>query len=1370
MESRTSSEIFENRLFDAEFFAVGLLEEGKRFFGDRTMVLKTFQDNLASAFNGIDNWGNIEANVRTKIILPILKFLDWPFLEEKTYSVQGRQLRPDYVLFHDEASADAPDAGDIDSTEKRVFLLQSEAPMLPKGVEVFLEAKAADKKLDTAKARVSENPYLQLLDYLNNAGIDRGFLCNGRELWLVDASSRTPNKRYVKVDLEALAKEGTPEDWQVFMVLFARRSHVELLPAVSEKTGQKTLFQRVKHLDWEQKTLSECELRNVIYGTDGNPSMIELIGKALYRAALRQGKEPAPAKIFANAQFLAFRLLFLAFFESKYLKAHVLPRNCAYADTSLWKIFQNSAEATGDSKGWFSAWRNLQMLFCVIDKGDQNLFIPLFNGGLFSDENAPMLAWPRILNNREIHEILKMLFLYEDKRRDFSALSVTQLGTIYEGLLGFEFRIASEKIWYLDYKTGGKGREEGYYSLADYAKIKANKKVSILSETKYEKGDLYFVGSSNSRKTTASYYTPSSLSAPLVKRAIDHLLDNLDKDRSTGKGKDCSILDVRILDSACGSGHLLVESLNYLTSQALSRIDNDPRLKAALDEEKSRIAEEFKRLELIADGEEQDIDEMAILKRILLKKNIYGVDLHPFSVELTCLSLWIETFIFGTPLSFLAHHIKHGNSLVGCSRSKFDQALSDAENKFGLSREKYQQKRTRLFELYQKLSSLRDTTVEDLQDSKRIYREEILHIIEEMNLFFDCVTMKEFKMLQGQRTLPCMELFESIDAWLHKPDSTRGKEQDVKQDKAGQKLVDEIHRYKEEYAFFNWQLEFPEAFANGGTSGFHVIIGNPPWDKTKFSDADFFSQFSADYRTASNSRKAEIQADVLCNAAIARRYENEKEGIRLLNEYYKKSFPRNAGTGDGNLFRFFVERSLGLLKPGGTLNYVLPTAFMTEDGSDVLRKYVLETHHILAFDGFENREGIFPDIDSRYKFGLLQIAKSNVSAGTDATRENTSILPPEKKVTRCRFMLTNPAELADDDRIFDYSLKDVQNLSQEHWAFMEVRGGQEDLKLLAKLYGKFPRISPLWIDFRRELDATNDKKLFKPIKGPEDLPLYKGACVWQYDSQYWKRTGSDLNKPQYWLNPQEFDDYLRDTEISRLIADVHDQLEMPDPRKSNEKNVLDALGLSQREELAQFTVPDRNYFRLGFRDIARDTDERTLISAVIPPNIGAQNKLPLSIPKKYRINNGGISLIELHVKRLFFAQAILNSCLVDWILRFSVAITVNKTYLMRLPVPQPNDDEIQNTSEYSELTKNSLLLSCAYNMEAFAPLLGKFELKEKNVPATQAQIKNMRVRNDVLVAQIYGVSKTEMEHMLNSFPVLAEKDPEYVIMLKESMS
>ena len=363
---------------------------------------------------------------------------------------------------------------------------------------------------------------------------------------------------------------------------------------------------------------------------------------------------------------------------------------------------------------------------------------------------------------------------------------------------------------------------------------------------------------------------------------------------------------------------------------------------------------------------------------------------------------------------------------------------------------------------------------------------------------------------------------------------------------------------------------------------------------------------------------------------------------------------------------------------------------------------------------------------------------------------------------RVRFMLTDPAVLESEKGIFEYGLDDIRATSPEFMAYMEVKNGRADLELLTRIYKKFPQLNSDWLDFRNELHSTADKSIFLEIKNDESLPLYTGSMFWQYNTCF--------EKPMYWLNEEQFDSHLKDKEISRIIDSCCFYLPHQEG-KTKEKIVLSALGLHKRKELAQFIVPERCYFRIGYRKVARDTDERTMICSVLPKNVGAQDSIYLTIPKKYifDMESKSIYVLETPIDRIFFAQALLNSLSFDWVLRFSIAINVNKTYLMRQPMPQPTDAELAENPVYREMILNSLKLSLHYNPEGFFDLKMLYGLKDTDIPTTSKQVDMLKIRNDVLVAGIYGVTKPEMEHMLKGFNVLARKKPEYVKALLDAM-
>ncbi|MGX2971296.1 hypothetical protein [Helicobacter sp. T3_23-1059] len=194
---------------------------------------------------------------------------------------------------------------------------------------------------------------------------------------------------------------------------------------------------------------------------------------------------------------------------------------------------------------------------------------------------------------------------------------------------------------------------------------------------------------------------------------------------------------------------------------------------------------------------------------------------------------------------------------------------------------------------------------------------------------------------------------------------------------------------------------------------------------------------------------------------------------------------------------------------------------------------------------------------------------------------------------------------------------------------------------------------------------------------------------------------------------------------------------------------------------------DRAYFRLGFRDIARDTDERTSIFSLLPKNIGGGNTLSTHIPKTYILDSGQIRTNNISHTRICFMLGILNSLIVDFIFRGMVQIHLNKTYIKRIPLPQPSDEQIKNDETYAFIARSALILQL-YNDSAghFAELANEFGVQKSEIPQTQKLYDTLKARLDIKVAKLYGLDLSDFCHILESFKVLHSKQPAYIALLK----
>lgn len=1294
---------------------------------------KAALDSIKAIYNKEKFISQNEHQFEDDFISKVLEILGWSFIRQEEKIIQGKLEKPDFLLFTNQ-----------DSKNTYLQIPKEQRTANNEHFSVIAESKAYKVEIDNKK--IENNPHFQILRYLSNLKKDYGILTNGRIWRFYDNSKLSATKIFYEIDLEAILAMSNPHDESTLESSRQAESKSHILSQLqafnyfyyifhaknfTQDSKDTSTISHILEKNAQSKTNIEDDLQSLIYGINGKDSLFEKIGACIYAANAESSLE----QVYENALYFIFRLLFIAYFEDKFdevLEKH----SCFKQRISLYALLneiQNNeikqAKASPKPTSYTSnqapkhksyiGIARLEEIFRIYNEGNPNYDMPLFNGGLFDSTKTALLATPKIFSDTDLIEILETLFYYTDSlntyKRDYRTLSVAHLGTIYEGLLSYFFDRADEDIFYLVYapkirgKAKGKAKSqdiiEGYFDSYDYEKIAKTHIIHRIQN--YKKGQIYLKNTSNSRKSTASFYTPESITKFLCQEALQESIKTTLNDKN--------ILRFKILDNACGSGHFLIESLNAITKIVLESFDAFPSFKTLYEREKDNITQNI--TEYIKDYQ---IDESDIIKRLLLKRVIFGVDVNPFSIELSKLSLWIDSFIFGTPLSFLEHHIKCGNALIGTSIADFKQNTL-AKSK-GLFLQDLDSKFNALQEVFYKLDSIKDSTEIDIKESKRLYQDEILPTLTKLNLYLNYQNAKHFiKDPQERQSLLALQ-----QAGL----------ESLEQDKKAKELIES---YAKTYRFFNYEIEFPEIVSDGVFIGFDIIIGNPPWDKTKFSDSDFFPQFISNYRTLSNSKKEEIKTNLLAKPYIKAQYEREKAFMQSVNDYYKESYPLNSGSGDGNLFRFFVEKNLHLLAKNATLNYVLPSALMLEEGSLSLRKEILEHKRLNFFYSFENREGIFNDVHRSYKFALMQVQNTQA----DSTHK-----------IKTMFYKTNIDSVYDINNIIETSLEEIATLSPSQLALQEVRD-KKDLEILAKCYARFKPLSLEWLDFRRELDMTNDKDLFIESFSDDLLPLYEGKMIHQFNAEF--------SEPSYFLDSTSFDKRLRSKEIHRLKQDLG-------INSKEYENILKTLSNSQSVEVLEDSLIcyDREFFRLGFRAVASDTNERTLIFSLLPKNVGFGNSMFANIPKRYIIDShGAIAIQSVSHKRLLFALGICNSLVVDYIARGMVQINVSKTYLERIPLPQPSDEELESKQDYAYIYKNALILQLYHDKAGdFEDLQKEFGIDKGQIPSTQKAYDTLRAKLDIHIAKLYGLSKEEFCAMLESFKVLHDKQAHYIALLK----
>ncbi|WP_252195493.1 Eco57I restriction-modification methylase domain-containing protein [Brachyspira hyodysenteriae] len=1036
--------------------------------------------------------------------------------------------------------------------------------------------------------------------------------------------------------------------------------------------------------------------------------------------------------LFNHSIMMAYRLLFIAYFETKY-ESQLFAEHEHYQSKALFTLYKKlESHYNGDKTDCkLKAYKDLDELFMILDKGSIPFHIPLLNGGLFDVNKAPLLEYKKnknLFSNDDVYNILKELLQIRDDKnkiniRNFSIMSVTHIGNIYEGLLQYTFRHAAEKKYYLEYKEN-KEKKSGYFEIYDYEEIKNNKNIEIDIEREINPNSIYLVNSSNSRKMSASYYTPTSLSNFMVQDAVNIILENEKYKKN--------ILSLKVLDNACGSGHFLVDFLDALTENIYSRIfksENDEGdfyyLYDYIMSEKEKIKDNLSNYNL----EDMEIDELQILKRILLKKVIYGVDINYFSVELTRLSLWLKTFIFGTPLSFIEHHIKEGNSLIGSTIEEGQKALSeyyeDEHNQRDLFSQDFRDVFADLKNVSEQLSSLPDSTTEEIEKSKEIYINEILPKQKKLSSILDLVTYKKLK--ESLKKKKDTEIL-SADPYTNL--------RDIENYNSKSEDFEEVKRVSRKYKFFNYDIEFPESY----NYGFDIIIGNPPWDKVKLDDKDFFSQYRSNYRTMKNNEKKQTQDNLLkYYKEIKEEYEETNKRINTILSYYGAYYPLNEGAGDTNLFRLFIERNINLISINGSLIYLTPSAWTYEEGSIILRKHIFDNLYFRYFYQFENKKAIFHDVHRSYKFAVWSVKR-------EKTINKDYKLP-------CFFMKHDAEKLYETNKNeILYPIDFSRKYFEDSYMIPEIENN-DDINILEKMYSIGKKIDSEYIDFYNELHMTNDKDIFLEKRDNNEMYLYEGKMINQFDSNF--------SEAQYFVNKNKLGERLFSKEVYRMVDHIYDDVnnKLKDKNKSGKENrIMEYLGIDKKEDFKKYIVYDYTFPRLAFRDVASNTNERTLISAIIPPEVTAGNTLWLSNAKKYYLYNKDIKIKAIPFKRLLLVNALFNSVVIDYIIRLYVDIHVNKTYLMKVPLIHASDEELE-TEPYNTICNNAFAISIYNNkeLEEFYSLPDGFGLPNNNKDYDMLQI-----QNDILIAKLYNITFDELNNILKTFKVLNDKKPQYV--------
>lgn len=1333
----------EGKLFSENFLLDGV-RDTPVWQGLTDTSLATFFSDLKQIYRPLTAESVLnEANTEAEIIEPILALLGWRdlTLKQVTASSARREDVPDFLLFPNGAAKGAARAEAREDRRYRhgIAILEAKRWMRP------LDRGDLTSRLDPG------TPSNQILRYLSSAEIASerkvrwGVLTNGAVWRLYWQGARSRSEEFLDINLaELLGVSETVQDMfgmdsahgiKLFLVLFQRAA---FLPQAWDNEGrtfheyafnEARLYEEKVSFDLGERVFTTIfpQLADALAAGDPQAD----ITSAAYLTELRDA-----------TLILLYRLLFVLYAEDRSL----LPvRDERYDDYALRKIREDIAQRQ-DRNDVFSGsarryWHHLGELFRIISQGDSTIGLPAYNGGLFEESRSSLLTRTGVPDAR-FAPLFDALARRSDLLRawiNYRDLSVQHLGGIYERLLEYSLVV--------------------------------------------ENGCIVARPASFARKVSGSYYTHDGLVkliireavGPLVKERKDPLTAQLKKwkkkaqiEKTDWQALDILdpasvILELKICDPAMGSGHFLVSLVDYLADEILEAIAaaeldiaSQPWAKEASNPWASPLVKRIQdiRNRILSAARQQrwavteaQLDDRHLVRRMILKRVIFGVDKNPMAVELAKVALWLHTFTVGAPLSFLDHHLHCGDSLFGGKVRHIAEELNKLKGGLLQQGDLHQVESARL--VMDTIGNLTDIDIAEAHRSKALMDQitDALHPMRRTLDFFQAqrwagkAEAKDYQ--QTWVGLLAQEygdnLLESVDFLAKR----KGKLPTERERHAHATMQRAMQRAEQEH-FLHWELAFPTVWQSG-QGGFDAIIGNPPWDRMKLQEVEWFSERKPEIAKAArgSDRKKLIAQLEANNDPLWQDYLVAQKNAEIASMVARTygDYPLLSG-GDTNLYALFVERASSLVKSKGIVGLLTPIGIATGKGAEKFFRALttfepsndseVGTRLAILYD-FENKY-FFPDVDSRDKFCII------VFGGVSR----------RFKQIRSAFFIRHTHELDDPARLVQLSPEDFF-LVNPNTGGAPIFRSQHDADITTAIYRRQPvlvdrRDDPpkkVWpLRYCRMFDMTNDSHLFKrrdelekegwyPVganrwkKGDaEAIPLYVGRMTYNYDHRSSHVTTNEEN--------------LHNAALSTNLTAV--EKVMPDRYPTPQYWVSES------------DVPEneRRQWAIGFRDIARATDMRTMIAAVIP-TVATGNTLPLLLP-----NNGNESTYEQWAPLLL---ANLNALAFDYVVRQKAQSTHLNWYIVeQLPLIRPEQfEQTLGKTNIADYVRGEVLY-LSYTAHDLAPFARDLGYDGAPFAWDENDRRHRLARLDALFFYLYGLSRDDAAYILDTFPIVRQHD------------
>ena len=1257
-----------------------------------------------------------EAATEQDLIRPVLELLGWDDYLPQQGAARNEDI-PDHLLF--------PDA---DSKARAAAKPNPEA-RYPDAI-VVEESKRFGLPLDARDADGrgrSRTPHGQILRYLSTAEVESesrirwGILTNGVGWRLYDCRARPRASGYFETDLAEALKPGNEDDLRLFHLLLRRSSFTP---------------QRGATASFLETALAEGRRHEQQVAEDISGVVFERVFPMLVLALATRTDEDLPAVRQAALIFL-YRLLFVLYAEDRGL----LPVNeSRYADYSLRKrvredVARRMARGAVFSDTASSYYDHLATLCELIDRGDASIGLPPYNGGLFAPDAAPLLGKVRLSDAAVAHIVYDLSHAETAGGRRFinyRDMSVQQLGSIYERLLERE-------------------------------------------PVRDELGRIVVRPNSYARKDSGSFYTPQELVDLIVDRTLKPLAEErlaafkekseeLKRDRRPKAEREAdlraldpaeAVLGLKVLDPAMGSGHFLVTAVDFLSDYVAELVEYAPVVPEWLAGEyasplvdrvaaiRRDILDRARQSDWVID--EAQLTDQAILRRMVLKRCIYGVDKNPLTVELAKVSLWLHSFTVGAPLSFLDHHLRRGDSLVGMRVLEATRELNRLGGLFASSAIAGAEAATTGM---QRIEEMSDADVAEVRESASLFRE-VEATTADLRGLLDFLCGLRW-LTAGMKTRE-RKSFESplADTLGRHPDDAYGllatgpaavSDGGAPGDASNSEfegLWSDATSIADREGFLHWEVAFPGVWHRWQDArpagGFDAVIGNPPWDRIKLQEVEWFATRSRELALAPTAaaRRTGIRRLRNRKSPLADEFDAAKRRADRMGQLVRGSghYPLLGG-GDINLYSLFVERAMGLVKPNGFVGLLTPSGIYADKTAAPFFKSVSTVGRVSGLFDFENRKIFFKDVHASFKFCAL------VFGGEERRFDETE----------CAFFLHDIRTIDDPDRCFPLAPEDFARVNPNTGTAPVFRT-RRDAEITRSIYERHPvlvdrsggKIRRAWpVRYHTMFHMTNDSGLFRtaeqldsagfyPVQGNRwkkgdelYLPLYQGRMIHQFDH----RANSVTVNPESTHNP-----YLSEEVTTEQHAD-------PDFLAQTQYwvpvgEVEDALS-------------ERPGYTLGFRDIARPTDRRTMIASAVPW-AGYGNTAPL--------------LVGADASDSACLAANLNATCADFVARQKAQGThLNWFIVEQLPVIASGDYGRRFGGVTARELVRDHVLRLTYTAHDMAPFARDLGYDGPPFTWDEEERRHLRARLDALYFHLYGLSRDDAGYVLGTFPIVRRED------------